>query len=210
MISERITQMRENRKKKGKKLYLCFVDYQKAFDRVKHDKLTEVMKKAGIPELERRLIINLYWHQHASVRWEGEVSRNFKVERGVRQGCIISPLLFNLYSEFMIKEAMEGREGVNIGGNNITDLRYADDAVLVADRIGKMQRMIDRLSETCSVYGMEINVKKTKIIIVSDKEEARVVQRGIVLNGVPLEQVPRFKYLGSCMTENARCEEYWS
>ena len=51
------------------------------------------------------------------------------------------PLLFNLYSEFMISEAMEG---VNIGGNNITDLRYADDAVLVADRIGKMQRMIDR------------------------------------------------------------------
>ena len=95
----------------------------------------------------------------------------FQVERGVRQGCIISQLLFNLYSEFMINEAMEGMEGVNIGGNNITDLRYADDAVLMADRIGKMQRMIDRLSETCSVYGMEINVKKTKVMIVGDKEE---------------------------------------
>jgi hypothetical protein len=90
MISERITQMREGRRNRGKKLYLCFVDYQKAFDRVKHDKLTEVLKKAGIPDLEMRLIINLYWHQHASVRWEGEVSRDFKVERGVRQGCIIS------------------------------------------------------------------------------------------------------------------------
>ena len=63
MISERIIQMRKNRRKKRKKLYLCFVDYQKAFDRVKHDKLTEVIEKAGIPELERRLIINLYWHQ---------------------------------------------------------------------------------------------------------------------------------------------------
>ena len=82
MISERVTQMRKNRSKKGKKLYLCFVDYQKAFDRIKHDKLIEVMEKAGIPELEMRLVMNLYWHQHSSLRWEGEESREFKVERG--------------------------------------------------------------------------------------------------------------------------------
>ena len=64
------------------------------------------MEKAGIPELERRLVINLYWRQHAAVRWDGEVGREVVVERGVRQGCVISPLLFNLYSEFMIKEAV--------------------------------------------------------------------------------------------------------
>ena len=74
-------------------------------------------------------------------------------------GCVISSLLFNLYSEFMIKEAMEGLEGVAFGGVNVTDLRYADDAVLVTDRRKKMQKMIDRLSETCKAYGMEINVK---------------------------------------------------
>ena len=59
---------------------------------------------------------------------------------GVRQECIISPILFNLYSEFMIREAMEGMEGVKIDGKNITDLRYADDAVLIADRIGKCKK----------------------------------------------------------------------
>ena len=68
---------------KRKKLYLCFVDYQKAFDRVKHDNLAEVMEKAGIPELERRLIIDLYWRQHAAVRWDGEVGREIVVERGL-------------------------------------------------------------------------------------------------------------------------------
>ena len=104
------------------------------------------MKRAGIPELEIRLIINLYWRQSAAVRWDGEISRDVKVEKGVRQGCVISPLLFNLYSEFMIKEAMEDVEGIWIGEFNITDLRYADDAVLVAYKRKKMQKMIDRLS----------------------------------------------------------------
>ena len=91
MISERALEM-------GKKLFLCFVDYQKAFDRVNHDKLVEVMEKAGIPELERRLIINLYWHQHATVRWENENSRHFSIKRGVRQGCVITPLLYTVSS----------------------------------------------------------------------------------------------------------------
>ena len=94
-----------------------------------------------------------------------------------------------------------------VGGRNITDLRYADDAVLVADGIRKMQRMMDSLSKTCNGNGMEINVKETKVMIVSDTGETRGVQRGIVLNGVPLEQVSRFKYLGSWITESATGEE---
>src|SRR6059036_1193524 len=100
------------------------------------------MVMAGIADLERRLIINLYWRQHAVVRWDGEVSREAEVEKGVRQGCVISPILFNLYSEFMINEAMENIEGIKFNGVNITDLRYADDAVLVADKRKKMQKMV--------------------------------------------------------------------
>jgi retron-type reverse transcriptase len=142
MISERYLQM-------GKKVYLCFVDYQKAFDRVNHDKLLEVMEIAGIPELERRLIINLYWHQQAAVRWDNEVSRYVNINRGVRQGCIISPLLFNLYSEYMIKEALDNETGIRFNGNNISNLRYADDAVLMADTMKQLQKLMDKLNETC-------------------------------------------------------------
>src|SRR5206468_11607073 len=131
---EKEIQRKKEMKMKKKKIYLCFIDYQKAFDRVRHDKLAEVMVKAGIPDLKRRLIINLYWRQHAAVRWDGKVSREVGVERGVRQGCVISPILFNLYSEFMIKDAMENVERIKFNGVNITDPRYADDAVLVADK----------------------------------------------------------------------------
>src|SRR2546425_829248 len=213
MISERITQMNKEKEIQGKmttkkkKIYLCFVDYQKAFDRVRHDRLVEVMGKAGIPDLERRLIINLYWRQHAGVRWDGEVSSEVDVERGVRQCCVISPILFNLYSEYMIKEAMENVEGIKFNGINITDLRYADDAVLVADKRKKMQKMIDRLDKTCKAYGVEINVKKTKVMIINGTAKPKGMQKCITLNKVPLEQVTRFKYLGSWITEDARSDE---
>jgi hypothetical protein len=215
MISERVQQMniekemrgKKKTQKKPKKLYLCFVDYQKAFDRVKHDKLAEVMEKAGIPELERRLIINLYWKQQAVIRWNGEISRKVKVERGVRQGCVISPLLFNLYSEFMIREAMEDVEGIGFGGVNITNLRYADDAILVADKRKKLQKMIDRLSHTCKEYGMDVNVKKTKVMVMNKLKTPTKLQRDASLENVPLEQVTTFKYLGSWITEDVRCEE---
>ncbi len=76
-------------------------------------------------------------------------------------------MLFNLYSEFMIKEAMENIEGLKFNGTNVTDFRYADDAILVADKRNKLQTMIDRLNQSCKEYGMEINVKKTKVMVMN-------------------------------------------
>src|SRR6267154_2927886 len=93
---------------------------------------------------------------------------------------------------------------IKFNGINITDLRYADDAVLVADNRKKMQIMIDRLSRACKEYGMEINVKMIKVMVVSRKEEMTGMQRSIMLDGVPLEQVKHFKYLGSWITDDAK------
>src|SRR3989441_3060460 len=107
----------------------------------------------------------------------------------------------------MINEAMENMEGIKFNGVNITDLRYADDAVLVADKRKKMQKMVDRLNKTCKAYGMEINVKKTKVMIMNGTAKPKGMQRCITLNNVPLEQVTRFKYLGSWITEDARSDE---
>src|SRR6267154_4035046 len=101
----------------------------------------------------------------------------------------------------MIKEAMENVEGIKFNGINITDLRYAVDAVLIADKRNKMQIMIDRLSRACKEYGMKINVKKTKVMVASRMEEMTGMQRSIMLDGVPLEQVKHFKYLGSWITD---------
>ena len=165
-----------------------------------------VMEKAGVPKLERRLIINLYWHQKAAVRWNNESSKYVDIEKGVRQGCIISPILFNLYSEYMIAEAMEDESGIKFNGNYISNLRYADDAALVSESKKKLQKMLDRpkLNSSCLDYGMAINVKKTKVMVISKTGK---VKCSITLNNVALEQVNRYKYLGSWITEDAICEE---
>jgi hypothetical protein len=107
----------------------------------------------------------------------------------------------------MINEALKYLKGISINGVNITNLRYADDAALVSDSKKKLQRMLDRLNASCyscKAYGMSINVKKTKLMVIS-KEEG--VKGSIKRNEVELEQVSRYKYLGSLIMEDGRCEE---
>src|SRR5437899_3732975 len=100
----------------------------------------------------------------------------------------------------MIKEALENQEDIKFNGVNITDLKYADDAVLVADKRKNMQKMVDRLNKACKAYGMDINVKQTKVMIMNKTEKQKGMRSCIMLNNVPLEQVNRFKYLGSWIT----------
>ena len=118
---------------KKKQLHICFIDYAKAFDRVKHEKLVDIMKKTGIPEHEIRLIVNLYWDQRAVIRTEKGITKEVEIKKGVRQGCILSPILFNLYSECLIKEAIDEEAGVAINGININNIRFADDTAILAE-----------------------------------------------------------------------------
>ena len=116
------------------------------------------MENAGISELER-LLINLYWNQQANKRWKRETTRTFKIKKEVRQGCLLSPTLFNLYNEFMISESLDGVEGIQFNGVNITYFRYANDAILVAYSKKKLQVTLDKLNVICCKYEMAINVK---------------------------------------------------
>ena len=82
---------------KGKDIFICFIDFTKAFDRVNHDKLMYIMKTIGILFNERRMITNQYWNQAAKVRYDNELTDNITFAKGVRQGCVLSPVLFSLY-----------------------------------------------------------------------------------------------------------------
>ena len=98
-------------------LYLCFIDYSKAFDCVSHSQLWNTMAKMGFPSHIIELIQNLYHDQKATVRTSNGNTEWFEIGRGVRQGCILSPNLFNIYSEDIMRNALEGFNGrVKFGG----------------------------------------------------------------------------------------------
>lgn len=120
---------------------ITFIDYSKAFDSVRHHHLLDVMTKMGFPKHLVSLIAALYHGQKATIRWNNENCTYFNIEKGVRQGCILSPHLFNIYIEQIMREADIENMGIKIGGRNITNLLYADDTALMSD-ITSMKRVL--------------------------------------------------------------------
>ena len=115
-------------------IYFCFIDYNKAFDCVDHNKLWKILKEMGIQEYLTCLLRNLYAGQEATVRMGHGTTDWFQIGNGVRQGCILSPCLFNFYAEYITRNARldEAQAGIKIAGRNINNLRYADDTTLLA------------------------------------------------------------------------------
>ncbi|XP_077295466.1 uncharacterized protein LOC143917759 [Arctopsyche grandis] len=121
-------------------VYACFIDYEKAFDNVRYNKLIEILSLIGLDKRDIRLIGNLYWNQTAVVRVERDTTESIRIMKRVRQGCVLSPLLFNLYSENIIAEALEDIDsGITINGTVINNIRYADDTVLLTTNFNVLQ-----------------------------------------------------------------------
>jgi len=181
-------------------VFACFIDFEKAFDRVQHDKLISILNQSGIDGRDVQIISKLYLQQKANVRIDNETSEEFNIKRGVRQGCILSPLLFNVYSEHLFKEALDNiDDGLVINGEVINNLRYADDTVLIADTAEGLQRIIDHVATACSRYDMKINCKKTQTLIVS-KSDAGNFQFNA--NNVMLPKTDTVTYLGCSLNKD--------
>ena len=118
-----------------KNVDFCFIDYMKAFDSVDHNKLRKILKEMGIPDHLTCLLRNLYAGQEATVRTRHGATDWFQIGKAVHQGCILSPCLFNLYAEDIMRDAglEEAQAGIKIAGRNINNLRYADDTSLMAE-----------------------------------------------------------------------------
>ena len=118
-----------------KNTYFCFIEYTKAFDCVDHNKLWKILKEMEIPDHLTCLLRNLYAGQEATVRTGCRTTDWFQRGKGARQGCILSPFLFNLYEENIMRNAglEEAQAGIKIARRNIHNLRYADDSTLMAE-----------------------------------------------------------------------------
>ena len=124
-------------------MYFCFLDYAKAFGCVDHKKLWKILKEMGIPDHLTCLLRNLYAGQEATVRTGYGTTDWFQIGKGLPQGCVLSPCLFNLYSEYIMTNAglEEAQAGINIAGRNINNLRYADDTTLMAESKQKLKSL---------------------------------------------------------------------
>ena len=124
-----------------KEMYLCFIDYAKAFDRVKHENFIKCLKQIGLDDKDVRVIASLYCHQKAAMTVDKDISEYTSVQRGVRQGCVLSPILFNIYTGLIFRQ-LEHLQGTSIEGRNISNLRYVDDTVLVTDTKEGLQSLV--------------------------------------------------------------------
>ena len=149
-----------------KNIYFCFIDYAKDFDCVDHNKLWKILKKMGIPDHLTCLLRNLYAGHEATVRTGHGTTDWFKIGKGVRQGGILSPCLFNLYAEYIMRNAglEEAQLGIETGGRNINNLRYADDTTLRAESEEELKSFLMKVKVESEKVGLKLSIQKTKII----------------------------------------------
>ena len=135
---------RKKQESSRKNIYFCFIDYAKAFDCVDHNKLWKILQEMGIPHHLTCLFRNLYAGQEATVRTGHGTTDCFQIGKGVCQGCILSPCLFNFYAEYIMRyaELEESQAGIKIAGRNINNLRYADDTTLMAESEEELKSLL--------------------------------------------------------------------
>ena len=149
-----------------KNIYFHFIDYAETFDFVDHNKLWEILKEMGIPDHLTCLLRNLYTGQEATVRAGYGTTDWFQIGKGVHQGCILSPCLFNIYAEYIMRNTGldEAQAGIKFARRNINNLRYADDTTLMTESEEELKNLLMKVKEESGKVGLKLNIQKTKIM----------------------------------------------
>ena len=176
-----------------------FIDYTKAIDCMDHNKLWKILKEMGIPDHLTCLLRNLYAGQEAIVRTRHGRTDWFQIGKGVRQGCILSPSLFNLYSEYIMQNAGldEVQAGIKIAGRNINNLRYADNTTITAER-EELKSFLMKMKEESEKTCLKLNIQETKIMASGPITLWQI-------DGETMETVIDFIVLGSRITADGDC-----
>ena len=184
-------------------LYINFIDFQKAFDSVHHTTLWNILRSYGFPEKVINILSSMYANNQCCVRHGGQLSEWFKVKTGVRQGCVISPLLFNIVIDWVMKRATSDRpRGITWKAfSHLEDEDFADDLALVSHAQRDMQEKTSRTETEADSTGLGISQPKSKVMRMN-----AVSQADIIVKGKGLENVQEFKYLGSYLTADGGIE----
>ena len=178
----------------------AFMDYAKAFDCVGSNKLWKILQEMGIPNYHTSLLGNLYVGQEATVRTGHGTTDWFQIGKGVCQGYILSPCLFNLYAGYSIRNVglEEAQAGIKIAGRNISNLRYAKDTTLMAESEEALKSLLMKVKEESEKVDLKLNIQKTKIM-------ASGPITSWAIGGETVEVVSDFIFLGSKITADGDC-----
>ena len=191
----------EKARRKGKKVYNCFIDFQKAFDSVDQQVVWAVLESYGVDIQLVALLKDINEKAEAAVRVGRDIGSWFKTNRGTRQGDPISPRIFITDLErVMDRIAVEGR-GITIQGMDINNLRFADDIDILENSAVELEKTVQELSTEGKRYGLLLNIDKTKTMVLGQQQ----VERRISVDGLSLENVEKFTYLGSMITHDLDC-----
>ena len=157
-------------------------------DSISNVQLFDIMLELGFPEHIVALLQSLYIDQTAVIRWDGSTTKTFPIGEEVRQGCILSPHLFSLYTEYVMREAEIQDLGYNIGGRNISNARHADDTARIAKSPMEMQQLLDKVNAAGAQRLLKLNVKKTKPMTIGDVPDDITIR----VNNDPVEKVKQF------------------
>ena len=186
-----------------KPLIHLFIDYKQAYDSVHRPSMWHILKEMGIPEKLIRLTKACYIHTKCSVRYGRKLSSQFTIRNGLKQGCILSPLLFNVILEKVARTVTSRREGASFRNLSLNCLGYADDIDIITEDLEDTKQLTTIFKETSERIGLSINVDKTKIMEVARAPQLQGMRN---LNGMNVEAVESFKYLGMTLTSDGRMD----
>jgi hypothetical protein len=189
-----LVEVLKNRGDKG--TFCCFIDVKKAFDRVFRAGLWKRIAEEGVKGKMWRVLKSIYETVESCVKVNGSLTDWFPIETGVRQGCVLSPLLYAIFINGLVKELNELNIGVEIEkeGKTLSSLLYADDIVLIADDRYNLQTMLNTVTKYAKKWRFELNPKKSEVVVFGQKYAPRNIKWK--LGDKIIKQVTQYKYLG--------------
>jgi len=213
-----VRQLQEKCREQNQPLYLAFIDLTKAFDLVSRDGLFRMLPLIGCPPKLLSIIRSFHDGMMSTVQFDGDISDEFGVKSGVKQGCVLAPTLFGIFFSLLLRHAFwSSTDGVYLHSRSdgglfniarfraktktrtvtIRDMLFADDAALASHSEEGLQRLLDSFSTSCDLFGLTISLKKTQVM-----GQATPAPPQMSINGVNLEVVHQFQYLGSTVTDS--------
>ena len=184
-------------------LHLSFVDFEKAFDSISRESIWKALTVFGIPRKIINLIKIIYRDYRCQVIHNGRLSEPFEVTAGVRQGCLLSPIIFLMVLDGVMRKVTSRPRGLQWGiTGRLEDIDFADDLCLLSQRMDDMKEKLEELNEEGKKVGLKINYEKTKEIRLNTRNHQQ-----LVVNGKIIEEVDYFKYLGSVVSKSGGTDE---